>query len=42
MAGKKGIIRTLEICDDKKVDYLGMPRPEILKTQLRALYRASV
>lgn len=58
MAGRKVIIRTLDIGADKKVDYfhldeednpaLGyravricLTRPEIFKTQLRALYRAS-
>ena len=58
MAGKKGIIRTLDIGADKQVDYFHMEkeenpamgyrairicldRPEIFKTQLRAIYRAS-
>ena len=58
MAGKKVVIRTLDIGADKQTDYLELPeeqnpaigcrairfclsRPEIFKTQLRALFRAS-
>lgn len=59
MAGKKVVIRTLDIGADKQADYfhlekeenpalglrgirLCLVRPEILHTQLRALFRASV
>ena len=58
MAGKKVIIRTLDVGADKKIDYFGLgqeenpamgyravriclDRPDIFKTQLRAILRAS-
>ena len=59
MAGKKVIIRTLDIGADKQADYFGLEKednpamgyrairiclnqPDIFRTQLRAIYRASV
>lgn len=59
LAGRKLIVRTLDIGADKQAEYLNLPveenpalgyrairicltRPEIFKTQLRALYRAAV
>ncbi|MBC8530962.1 phosphoenolpyruvate--protein phosphotransferase [Gehongia tenuis] len=58
MAGRKVVIRTLDIGADKRIGYFDLPkeenpalgyravricldRPEVFKTQLRALYRAS-
>ncbi|MGM9681929.1 MAG: phosphoenolpyruvate--protein phosphotransferase [Eubacteriales bacterium] len=59
MAGRRVVIRTLDIGADKQADYFGLPhednpalgyrairicldRVDLFKTQLRALYRASV
>ncbi len=59
MAGRRVIIRTLDIGADKQADYFGLKkeenpamgmrairicltRPDVFRTQLRALYRASV
>lgn len=59
MAGKRVIIRTLDIGADKQADYFNLPheenpamgmrairicltRPDIFRTQLRAIYRASM
>lgn len=59
MAGRKVVIRTLDIGADKQIDYFNLPKeenpamgyrairicleqPDIFKTQLRALFRASV
>ena len=59
LAGRKLIVRTMDIGADKQAEYLKLPteenpalgyrairicltRPEIFKTQLRALYRAAV
>lgn len=59
MAGKRIIIRTLDIGADKQADYFNLPheenpamgmrairicltRPDIFRTQLRAIYRASM
>ncbi len=58
MAGKRAVIRTLDIGADKQAPYFGLPQeenpalgmravrycltnPDIFKTQLRAIYRAS-
>mgnify|MGYP000869313360 FL=1 len=59
MAGKKVVIRTLDIGADKQADYFGLEKeenpamgyrairiclnqPDIFRTQLRAIYRASI
>ncbi|HCL04131.1 MAG TPA: phosphoenolpyruvate--protein phosphotransferase [Lachnoclostridium phytofermentans] len=59
MAGKKVVIRTLDIGADKQADYFGLDKeenpamgyrairicliqPDIFRTQLRAIYRASI
>ena len=59
MAGRMGVVRTLDIGADKQASYFALPqeenpamgmrairicltRPQIFRTQLRALYRASV
>ena len=59
MAGRMGVVRTLDIGADKQASYFALPqeenpamgmrairicltRPQVFRTQLRALYRASV